>query len=801
MIRINVAAPGLPVLTCPNGATVTLTDTGSAPVSRVWEIEVWPDNQASPPALSPSSTASPVTFPGSAGDGCYQIKLTRVEGDGSTTIQKTIVGVLNVDGLVFPSPNMDPAILLQISASAALDGWAGSTRSGTEVLLAAIVRNTVTRLRAVEAFNAGGTIAATPATLALRDSVGAIRSDRTALGVTNTLAVAGLILANLTAGANGAPQHSPPSVLSGNVWDGSGAVSRAVDWSAQARGVDGSPATSKLVWSSDIGHAGLVDRLSITNAGVLGLLKSIQFPVSGSPSISQADATSGVGQTLSINAQRGFAGSAGGILHLTGGAGGTSGVDVAGAIEMDLGALVSGNSATLAIKSGLTNYFTVAIVGSSTVLSAPSSALQLVGFSYVQLVAPTDDLYLDSHTTSGTPTIHMRGNAAAESITISYPHAGAQSITHSRLATSVLYTQATNTTDVTCHDLTIAAQAPWSSATGAFRTGGNLILQLADPTNTGTGIPLVKTKQGSVQTVAFGGYSLASGFGCFWGGSATPTQQNFAFLGDGATNGSAYFNAPNGGTMYLSFNGTAADGLSLTASLLKSIIPTWKFDAAVTGLISQVDASSGAGKKLTIRGQKGGASSIGGAVRISGGTATGPSSVVAGAIELDLGTTTDTLVSAKLKIVTTPSGGSESSILDIYQSTTDTMKIEMGRLTGIITQPNPDTTSKLILHCNSGGGDADAIVLRFDNPNDCVATIIASTGGSLAFYGGTPAQIQTRAGQLTDNTTGTPSGTLAVLTSGTVWATDSTIVKNWAASLAAKINSLETIINNLHLTN
>lgn len=79
--------------------------------------------------------------------------------------------------------------------------------------------------------------------------------------------------------------------------------------------------------------------------------------------LNQAQATSGVGQTTTINAQRGFAGSAGGILKIGGGAGGTSAADLPGATQIDLGTAVANVSAKCSF-----------LVGGSTVLDINQSA-------------------------------------------------------------------------------------------------------------------------------------------------------------------------------------------------------------------------------------------------------------------------------------------------------------------------------------------------------------------------------------------------------------------------------------------
>ncbi len=84
---------------------------------------------------------------------------------------------------------------------------------------------------------------------------------------------------------------------------------------------------------------------------------------------------------------------------------------------------------------------------------------------------------------------------------------------------------------------------------------------------------------------------------------------------------------------------------------------------------------------------------------------------------------------------------------------------------------------------------------RGDRPVVEVKEISAGVDG-LGFYGTTPIARPTRAGQLTDSTTGTPSGTIADV--GAAFSQSG--LNNIHASLLAKINALETILHNLGLT-
>jgi hypothetical protein len=77
--------------------------------------------------------------------------------------------------------------------------------------------------------------------------------------------------------------------------------------------------------------------------------------------------------------------------------------------------------------------------------------------------------------------------------------------------------------------------------------------------------------------------------------------------------------------------------------------------------------------------------------------------------------------------------------------------------------------------------------------NNALGNVARWGASGLGFYGAALVAQAARAGQLTDNTGGTVSGTLAA------GITDA-VAKNAIASLAAKVNALETIIHNLGLS-
>jgi hypothetical protein len=228
--------------------------------------------------------------------------------------------------------------------------------------------------------------------------------------------------------------------------------------------------------------------------------------------------------------------------------------------------------------------------------------------------------------------------AASSLVTLTTGLALAGNVTFDVAQASPTIQQTAATSDVACADLIIASQAAFATATGANRVGGNVVIALPAPTNSGTTSPAVKVKEGATSYAAFGHYQPGTAYGCYWGGSATPSISNFAFLGDGST--IAYFNAPSGGTLNLSFAGTSANGISMTASLLTSIIPAWQFAVGVASpTINQADNVTNAATAQTLKIQAAnatGTTSTGGGVDVTSGTGT----TTAGNVRIQTGGTT-----------------------------------------------------------------------------------------------------------------------------------------------------------------
>ncbi len=201
---------------------------------------------------------------------------------------------------------------------------------------------------------------------------------------------------------------------------------------------------------------------------------------------------------------------------------------------------------------------------------------------------------------------------------------------------SPAFQQNTRTTDALPQNLTLQPQAPFATATGANRTGGHLLVNLAIPTNGGTTESRLQVNRGGVHQVSFGNYSAGSTNGSIWcGAGITPSTTNFCFLGDGATQ--TYLNVGNSaGAIFLSHGGSAANGFEFRQTAIR-----WH-EASARTIQSNDRTSDAATFDLTIKGQNAFASATGtnrngGAVIIGGGNKA--SGGVDGLIQLYNGTT------------------------------------------------------------------------------------------------------------------------------------------------------------------
>jgi hypothetical protein len=93
--------------------------------------------------------------------------------------------------------------------------------------------------------------------------------------------------------------------------------------------------------------------------------------------------------------------------------------------------------------------------------------------------------------------------------------------------------------DAACHDLTIAGQAPFGTATGSNRNPGNVILSIGAPIAGGSPGYAKISLSGTVKH-QFGLYPLDTTYAALWLGNISPTSSNYALASEGAN---TYINA------------------------------------------------------------------------------------------------------------------------------------------------------------------------------------------------------------------------------------------------------------------
>lgn len=190
--------------------------------------------------------------------------------------------------------------------------------------------------------------------------------------------------------------------------------------------------------------------------------------------------------------------------------------------------------------------------------------------------------------------------------------------------------QAALTSDVAAQTLHIEAQPPFPGAT-VNRNPGVIALDVPSPSSAGGaanafygGVVINAVSASSVPLIRMGYYGGPDiTYGGIWfidGGSQNGT--NFAFLGNQTQ---TYLNQPSsGGTINLSFQGTAGQGVNISLNTFTFRTTNQvKFGALLTGSIGQEAQTFGAGANLTIQAQQGSGSNVGGDLVLSGGLGSG----------------------------------------------------------------------------------------------------------------------------------------------------------------------------------
>lgn len=134
---VSVGGSGQSVFGFVPNSSVTMTDDGGpGAISYLWEILSWPAPLASPPAITNSTLQVATVTP--TLDGVYIVRLTRVDGTGTTTDIK-FFGVKDEDDLTLPSPGQTGNMTNQ-SGLAQKAGWAGRQNATTNFQLDAFLR-------------------------------------------------------------------------------------------------------------------------------------------------------------------------------------------------------------------------------------------------------------------------------------------------------------------------------------------------------------------------------------------------------------------------------------------------------------------------------------------------------------------------------------------------------------------------------------------------------------------------------------------------------------------------------------
>lgn len=139
----TVGTAGQSVIGLDNTTTVTLTDSaGAGASSYLWEWVAFPSPYGSAPTITNSTLqVATVAAPGGTfTDGVYILRLTRVDGTGTTNMVR-FFAVGDEDGIALPSSGMNRSISnVGGSALAQAAGWFGSLVGGTNIFLDAFLR-------------------------------------------------------------------------------------------------------------------------------------------------------------------------------------------------------------------------------------------------------------------------------------------------------------------------------------------------------------------------------------------------------------------------------------------------------------------------------------------------------------------------------------------------------------------------------------------------------------------------------------------------------------------------------------
>lgn len=129
-ISVQGGTVGVPFLSGAIGGSISFTDTGAAPVSRIWSFKLYPSDLATPPAITNPTSTTGSFVPPAGGDGTWKLRLTRLESDSTTNIQDILIGVLDPDvHAIMPTPGTSDADFAPLGVGATESGFAGSAHA------------------------------------------------------------------------------------------------------------------------------------------------------------------------------------------------------------------------------------------------------------------------------------------------------------------------------------------------------------------------------------------------------------------------------------------------------------------------------------------------------------------------------------------------------------------------------------------------------------------------------------------------------------------------------------------------
>jgi hypothetical protein len=165
--------------------------------------------------------------------------------------------------------------------------------------------------------------------------------------------------------------------------------------------------------------------------------------------------------------------------------------------------------------------------------------------------------------------------------------------------------QSAKTDDTAPQVLTLRPQAPFASATGTNRDAPSLVVALSASVGGSTAVPGLKVTYAGNFSGQLGPLTVSPALSAIWlGPGMTPTGNNFCLASNGAT--ATYLNAPTGGTLYLLFNGSASQGVAITASALTLTTPTdlrWAEGVAAPTISQAARTTDAAPQDLTLKPQ------------------------------------------------------------------------------------------------------------------------------------------------------------------------------------------------------